>query len=185
VSSEALSHVWDIKGVTAEEKLILFWVANNSGGLGRPVMVDPIGMGEFINAHFEHAFNLTHQLAERGLLHWERGSEDWSSYIWLAYDGPYGKPIDWTAETKTRSKRVAALIERDGAQCTYCGCTPVVYEVDHFVPRARGGPDAMDNLVLACAPCNRSKRDKMPEEFLKDDLELYRRIASNLDCLHL
>jgi 5-methylcytosine-specific restriction endonuclease McrA len=30
-------------------------------------------------------------------------------------------------------------------------------EADHVVPRARGGSDAIGNLVLSCGPCNNRK----------------------------
>ncbi|HVV82860.1 MAG TPA: HNH endonuclease [Kofleriaceae bacterium] len=33
------------------------------------------------------------------------------------------------------------------------------WEVEHSVPRARGGTDRLNNLYAACIPCNRSKRD--------------------------
>lgn len=32
------------------------------------------------------------------------------------------------------------------------------WEVDHSVPRARGGTDRRSNLLPACIPCNRSKQ---------------------------
>lgn len=31
---------------------------------------------------------------------------------------------------------------------------------DHVVPRSHGGPDTIDNLVRACARCNRCKGDQ-------------------------
>ncbi len=33
------------------------------------------------------------------------------------------------------------------------------WEVDHGVPKARGGTDRFNNLYAACVSCNRSKRD--------------------------
>lgn len=33
------------------------------------------------------------------------------------------------------------------------------WEVDHSVPRARGGTDRQSNLLPACTTCNRSKQD--------------------------
>lgn len=33
------------------------------------------------------------------------------------------------------------------------------WEVDHSVPRARGGTDRLNNVLPACIPCNRSKGD--------------------------
>jgi hypothetical protein len=184
VSVEAICHVWNAPGVTAEERLMLLWVANSSGGLGLPVMIDPHDMGKFICADYYRAVEILEDLSGKNLIRFGTEEEQTASYVWLTYDGPYESPIDWTRETKTRSKRVAALIERDGPKCSYCDCTPVAYEVDHFEPKARGGADTLDNLVLACRPCNRAKRDKPPEVFLKDNPRRFYVLSTNLKYLH-
>ena len=44
-------------------------------------------------------------------------------------------------------------------------------EIDHKVPRAKGGSDALDNLQLLCGRCNRLKGAKSMEEFVRDMLE--------------
>jgi 5-methylcytosine-specific restriction endonuclease McrA len=33
--------------------------------------------------------------------------------------------------------------------------------LDHVVPRSRGGPGSLSNLVPACGPCNVAKGDRM------------------------
>ena len=40
-----------------------------------------------------------------------------------------------------------------------------IFEVDHIVPRSRGGTDHLDNLQLLCSHCNRIKGDR-PQEYL-------------------
>ena len=40
--------------------------------------------------------------------------------------------------------------------CYYCGNSHRLC-ADHLIPRMRGGPDASDNLILACRRCNSSK----------------------------
>ena len=59
----------------------------------------------------------------------------------------------------------ATVFERDDYTCTYCGKRGVRLECDHVMPAARGGSDDLSNLTTACFPCNRSKRDKTPEEW--------------------
>ena len=52
-------------------------------------------------------------------------------------------------------------------RCFYCGCDlDYKFEVDHFYPLSKGGSNDPSNLVIACQTCNRSKSDKMPEEFI-------------------
>ena len=48
--------------------------------------------------------------------------------------------------------------------CAYCACCKSE-EIDHIIPLARGGRDAVGNLVGACSFCNRSKSDKLLVEW--------------------
>jgi 5-methylcytosine-specific restriction endonuclease McrA len=41
--------------------------------------------------------------------------------------------------------------------CAYCGATGVPLNVEHLVPRSRGGSHRITNLVLACVACNQAK----------------------------
>lgn len=43
------------------------------------------------------------------------------------------------------------------------------FEVDHVVPRSRGGTDHLGNLQLLCSHCNRVKGDR-PQEYLIAEL---------------
>ena len=49
------------------------------------------------------------------------------------------------------------LLEKWHRCCVYCGVKDVPLQVEHIVPRARGGTDRVSNLTLACAPCNQRK----------------------------
>jgi 5-methylcytosine-specific restriction endonuclease McrA len=55
-----------------------------------------------------------------------------------------------------------AVFARDGHRCQYCGAS--AENIDHVVPRSRGGAHAWDNVVAACRPCNSRKRDRLLEE---------------------
>jgi len=55
-----------------------------------------------------------------------------------------------------------AVFARDGHRCQYCGAS--AENIDHVIPRSRGGPHAWDNVVAACRPCNSHKRDRLLEE---------------------
>ena len=48
--------------------------------------------------------------------------------------------------------------------CAYCGAKEIALQVEHIVPKARGGSDRVDNLTLACEPCNQRKGNKTAAE---------------------
>jgi 5-methylcytosine-specific restriction endonuclease McrA len=58
------------------------------------------------------------------------------------------------------------LLLRDAYRCQYCGEEPGVRElnVDHVMPRSRGGRDTWDNLVISCRGCNLRKGKRTPDE---------------------
>ncbi len=56
------------------------------------------------------------------------------------------------------------LFRRDGYRCAYCGQRSQQLTIDHVIPRHRGGTHSWDNLVTACARCNRKKGGLTPEE---------------------
>ena len=54
------------------------------------------------------------------------------------------------------------VLERDNHTCQYCGLSPkdgIKLEIDHKIPRSKGGIDIIDNLITSCFDCNRGKRD--------------------------
>ena len=53
------------------------------------------------------------------------------------------------------------VFARDDYTCRYCGERGKALECDHVMPVSRGGDHSDDNLVTACLPCNRAKRDKI------------------------
>lgn len=59
----------------------------------------------------------------------------------------------------------AKIFKRDAFTCTYCGATDQPLECDHIVPVSKGGTNDDDNLTTACKPCNRSKNDKLVDEW--------------------
>jgi Protein of unknown function (DUF1376)/HNH endonuclease len=58
-----------------------------------------------------------------------------------------------------------AVVARDGFVCTYCGNESGPFDLDHKIPWSRGGEHSIDNLVVACASCNRSKGALTAEEW--------------------
>ncbi len=58
------------------------------------------------------------------------------------------------------------VLARDHYTCQYCGAQPgkAYLTIDHVLPRSRGGETRWENIVTACAPCNRRKGNQTPEE---------------------
>jgi 5-methylcytosine-specific restriction endonuclease McrA len=58
------------------------------------------------------------------------------------------------------------LMLRDAHQCQYCARRPPVRElnIDHVLPRSRGGEASWENLVTACRVCNLRKGRRTPDE---------------------
>jgi len=55
-----------------------------------------------------------------------------------------------------------AVFARDGHRCQYCGST--AENIDHVIPRSKGGTHTWDNVVAACRPCNAHKEDRLLHE---------------------
>ena len=58
------------------------------------------------------------------------------------------------------------IFERDGNTCQYCG---KVFDrrdlnIDHVIPRDRGGTTVWDNVVCSCIACNTRKANRTPGE---------------------
>lgn len=64
------------------------------------------------------------------------------------------------------------VLERDNYTCGYCGKKPkkkTDVNVDHIVPRSKGGQNTWLNTICACIPCNSKKDDMLLED---TDMEL-------------
>lgn len=57
------------------------------------------------------------------------------------------------------------LLEKWHRTCAYCGAKDVPLEVEHIIPKVRGGSDRVSNLTLACVPCNQQKGSQTAAEF--------------------
>lgn len=60
----------------------------------------------------------------------------------------------------------ANIFERDKCTCQYCG---KVFDrrdlnLDHVIPRDRGGQTSWENIVCSCIPCNTRKGNRLPHQ---------------------
>ena len=63
------------------------------------------------------------------------------------------------------------LLEKWGRRCAYCGATKVPLQIEHILPRSRGGSNRASNLTLACEPCNTAKGTRTAGEFGHAEVE--------------
>ena len=62
------------------------------------------------------------------------------------------------------------LLEKHGRKCFYCGKTVSGFEVEHMLPKSKGGSNRIDNLTLSCHDCNEKKGTLTAEEFIQQTL---------------
>lgn len=58
------------------------------------------------------------------------------------------------------------VFERDKNTCQYCGrgFHREELNLDHVIPRDRGGKTTWENIVCSCIPCNTRKANRLPHE---------------------
>jgi len=72
------------------------------------------------------------------------------------------------------------LLNKWNRQCTYCQVKDVPLQVEHVVPKAKGGSNRISNLCLACDKCNNKKGTLDIKEFLAGKPDLLKKIQSQL-----
>ena len=59
------------------------------------------------------------------------------------------------------------LLEKWGRSCVYCEGENTPLQIDHIIPKSKGGSNRIDNLTLACSSCNLKKGNLSVEAFTK------------------
>lgn len=57
------------------------------------------------------------------------------------------------------------LLEKWRYECAYCGAKGVPLEIEHIIPKSRGGSDRVGNLTVSCVPCNQDKGNQTAAEY--------------------
>jgi 5-methylcytosine-specific restriction endonuclease McrA len=65
--------------------------------------------------------------------------------------------------SKQKRTKKAQLISDYGSRCWWCEhCLPAEnLTLDHLKPKSRGGSNSLENLRLACFPCNNSRGNSL------------------------
>jgi 5-methylcytosine-specific restriction endonuclease McrA len=70
------------------------------------------------------------------------------------------------------------LLEKWDRKCSYCGVENVPLQVEHILPKAKGGTNRISNLCLGCEKCNTKKGAQDIEKFLAKKPEVLKKILS-------
>ena len=104
----------------------------------------------------------------RDMIFWE--------YAKLIAGSAVGRRDDWKFVVRTWNKlrwgyihpssvlRENKKLVEGPSECAYCGSTSEL-QWEHIIPKSRGGPDTIDNLVQACRACNMEKGARDPYEW--------------------
>ena len=71
------------------------------------------------------------------------------------------------------------LLEKFGHRCAYCGKKDVPLDVEHIIPKSKGGSNRVSNLTIACKLCNQMKGNRDVSDFLKGKPDLLKKILVN------
>jgi hypothetical protein len=83
-------------------------------------------------------------------------------------------------ERTERAKLRARVLEKTGGFCHHCGdALGGTWEIDHFIPRSKGGRHEFSNLVPSCVACNQDKSDTLPAEWCAPDPSPSRRVGED------
>jgi 5-methylcytosine-specific restriction endonuclease McrA len=70
------------------------------------------------------------------------------------------------------------ILEKWNRTCIYCNAQHVPLEIEHIVPRSKGGSNRITNLTIACHSCNQKKGSQALEVFLEKTPKLLQKIQS-------
>ncbi len=83
------------------------------------------------------------------------------------------------SDTRITPQQKEFVAQQAGHCCEYClsqvEYCPDPFSVDHIIPRAKGGTDALDNLAFACMGCNGRKftATTEPDPITGEEVRLY------------
>jgi 5-methylcytosine-specific restriction endonuclease McrA len=76
-----------------------------------------------------------------------------------------GQEIDWDGVNESiPAEKIDPVTRKRVGRKEYDGTR---MEIDHIIPKSKGGDDSFENMALACGTCNKGKWDQGILEFLK------------------
>lgn len=161
MSAHRLMQAWNVKDVSPAVKLLLIYVGDNWTEQDQFAEVSTENIAEFC---------CISEVSVSGIV----ADAEWKGYFSRIVEISEGKWrihfTDWEVRVSRPSrpklsKELKSQIRERDVSCVYCGETNEPFHIDHIVPQSRGGSDEPNNLALACATCNVSKRDRLISEW--------------------
>ena len=110
----------------------------------------------------------------RDLIYWEYAKlicgsavKDRKNYAFCMHS--FKRLRDGKIHPSTILRENRLLVKGGADQCAYCNYHGEGLEWEHIIPLSRGGPDTIDNQVLACRHCNAEKSDRCPYEWYGEE----------------
>lgn len=88
-----------------------------------------------------------------------------------AMENPEIRGVEYQQGTLAGYELRKYLLAKWGRRCAYCGAEGVPLQIEHVVPKSRGGSDRASNLTLACRPCNERKGNRTATEIGHAEVE--------------
>ncbi|MGG6269968.1 HNH endonuclease [Leptolyngbya sp. AN10] len=65
--------------------------------------------------------------------------------------------------SKQKHSKKSQLLRRFGSLCWWCQCSfsSEQLTLDHLIPKSQGGSNSLENLRLACFPCNHDRGNSL------------------------
>ncbi len=80
-------------------------------------------------------------------------------------DNPEIKGIEYQHGELSGYEVKEYLLEKWVRLCVYCKRKDIPLEVEHIIPKSRGGSNRVSNLTVSCRKCNQKKGSRTGEEF--------------------
>lgn len=72
------------------------------------------------------------------------------------------------------------LLEKFNRTCVYCGQRDIPLQIEHIIPKSKGGSNRISNLALACCECNKAKGKQSVQQFLSHKPAILKRLLVQL-----
>ncbi len=95
-----------------------------------------------------------------------------------AIENPEISGIEYQQGTLAGYELREYLLLKWGHACAYCNKQNIPLQVEHIIPKAKGGSNRVSNLCIACEQCNQKKGTGSIEQFLKKKPDLCKKIQA-------